>query len=323
MAILKLMAMLGLNKTGFDAGMTDATKKVNRFGSDMKSQLAGAFTATAVIAFTKSIIDLGGEIKDSMDRLGVGAKDVQEFGLAAKLGGQSADTFAKAVEKIRLAMAAGGATGKNPLAEFGITLQDLQSGDAVGILRKLAVELENFSGSASQTKALADTFGARGMGGIVNMLRELKAAGKGNLFISNEEVELLDRAGDSLTRLWHNFKVIGAKLLFPDPGDSWLGRKLGMKSNRTASTLTPVPPQMDETESPVEVAEKIAKIEVDTAEKVGKKIAMRHIDESPLGRIGAFSGGSVQNTAQLQGIQSLRRIENALIQKGIIVRDVR
>jgi hypothetical protein len=216
MPILKLLAQLGLDKTGFDAGVDAADKKVKRFGSDLKSTLAGAFGAAAVTAFVKSIIETGGHIKDLSDRLGVGTDEVQEFGLAAQLGGQDAEIFARAIEKIRVAMVKGADKGENPLSVFGITMQQLKSGDAVGILRQLAVQLENFAGSAEQTKALMDVFGAKGAGAVVNMLRELKNA-KDELKFTREEIEKLDRAGDSLIKLWGRLKVLGASLfIHPD-----------------------------------------------------------------------------------------------------------
>ncbi len=364
---LKLEAELGLKKTGFDAGITAANKQVERFGKFV----AGAFSITAVLGFAKSIIDLGGSIKDATDRLGVGVRDVQEFGLAAKLGGQDASVFARAIEKVRIAMA----EGKNPLAAFGITMREMQSGDAVGILRKLADALDDFGGNADQTKALADTFGAKGMGAIVNMLRELPAA-KDNLTFTKEEVNLLDAAGDAWTKILNNIKV-GAARAFLNTDPRFFARDKSKEKEEP-----PKPIAVENLEAQAKAQEDLAKLREKTDDlneknriaqltdeerlnelllqraelyrqlqfalneqteaTIRNKIAQSdadiisveakfrkpkqqsHIETSQLGQIGAFSGGGInQNGPQLQGLQSLRRIESALIQKGIIVRDVK
>lgn len=387
MPTLRLNAVLGLNKTGFDAGMTAANKQVERFGAGLRSHLAGAFSAAAIVGFTKSIVTAGSEIKDLSDRLSVLPKDVQEFGLAAKLGGQSADTFARALERIRLAMA----DGKNPLEAFGITMKEMQAGDAVSILRKLAVELENFAGSAEQTKALADAFGARGMGAVVNMLRELRSA-QGGLFFTDKDVEALDKAGDAATKFWNSMKI-GALRAF-----EWIGNKehdlidflfdvdlknrFGKKGGGGGrGGPTPVAENMEAQAKAVEELSKLKKAtdelneknrvaQLTDEERLNELMAERielvrrlqfaltdkdaaeiqfliaqndasvlgllgkakpgatngsgsGINDNPLGSIGAFTGGTTQNSNGAQALQSLKRIESALIQKGIIVRDTR
>lgn len=204
---LSLTAVLGLNKTGFDAGMAAANKQIASFGAGLKSNLLSLFSVGSVMAFGKSIADTASNIKDLQDRLGVSAKDVQQFDLAAKMGGQSVEVFAKAIEKIRVAMA----KGDNPLETFGITMAQMRSGDAVAVLRALAAALENFSGSPGQTNALADMFGARQMGPVVNMLRELRNT-DGTLLMSDKEVDNIDKALDLWTKIWTGMKSAAVKL---------------------------------------------------------------------------------------------------------------
>jgi hypothetical protein len=373
---LKLEAELGLNKTGFDAGMAAAGKQVQQFGQFV----AGAFSIGAVFSFAKSLVDLGSEVKDASDRLGVGAKDIQEFQLAAKLGGQDIGVFARALEKIRVAMVKGVGGEGNPLAQFGITMEDLRSGDAVGILRKLADGLDEFSGSADQTKALMDVFGAKGTGGVINMLRELKNTG-GIQIISDKQADMLDEFSDKLTTLWHNVKVIFANAAM----GGVYNLRTGQWENLPEGGSRPASPRTEGIEAQVlaqqmaqqelaktknetdKIEEKNRVAQLTDAERLNELLAQRadlyrqlqfaldeqteaniknkiaqtdsdliqvqgkirprmnhHIDESPLGRIGAFSGaGGSQNSAQMQGLITLRRIETALVQKGIIVRDSR
>ena len=99
--IKHLTAVLGLDKTGFDAGIAAAGKQVNQFGAGLKSQLAGAFGATAFIALGRSAIEAADGIDELSERLGVTNKQAQEFSLAAKLGGSGSEFFATKFEKLR------------------------------------------------------------------------------------------------------------------------------------------------------------------------------------------------------------------------------
>lgn len=384
MAILKLIAQLGLDKTGFDAGMAAAGKQVNQFGAGLKSQLAGAFSAAAVTAFVKSIIDTGSEIKDLSDRLGVSAKDVQEFGMAAKLGGQDADVFARSLEKIRLASSKGG----GQLGIFGVTPEQMAAG--VPALRQLAIALESFSGDPSQTSALADVFGSKGMGQTINMLRELKGAGSGTLFFSDEDVENADRFGDAMTKVWNNIKVFATNQGFAK-GSTW--RKLfGIKDPSSPEKVKtgnlPVPDEKEiEIAAKAQMAtqDRLLKMEAETAditernrvsqlsneERINELIQNRielqrqlqfaltdeevatnrlktaktdaelialtqrrttpakarfGIEESALGRVGAFTGAAAAASVtpgQAQQIRAIEMLREQMIQKGIAVRDVK
>lgn len=236
MPILRLIAQMSMDKTGFDAALVAADKSVSRFGKGLKSQLAAAFTATAVTAFLKNIIDLGSEVKTLSDRLGVSVEDVQEFGLAAKISGGDFETFAHALEKLRVASVKAASGEGNPLEVFGFTVNELKKNDAPAILKELSDALQDFNGSAEQTKALREVFG-RGAGGVVAMLQNLPdVAGAARL--TKQEAELLDQAGDRLTMLWNKLLVLGAKVfVVPETG---LQKGMPAKKQRIG-----LPPEID------------------------------------------------------------------------------
>src|SRR5688500_2843364 len=104
MAILSLLAKLGLDKTGFDAGMSAAGNKVASFGK----QMAGAFTAAAVAAAvtkaTRMAILYADEMKDLSDQIGTSTKQAQEWNFAAKLSGQNADFVTQSFAKMENAL---------------------------------------------------------------------------------------------------------------------------------------------------------------------------------------------------------------------------
>lgn len=175
MSKLNVWAHLGLNKTGFDAGMDSAGKKVSKFGGDLKSGLAGAFGAAAVLSFVRSTIDAAEAVGDLRDRLGTTTENAQDFALAAKLGGMDVDGFAVKMEKLRTFMAGGGS-----LKEFGI-----ETRDSAEALKELAGIISSTGLTAEQSVKFVEIFG-KGSGKLITALGDLEMAKKAIKFSDDD-----------------------------------------------------------------------------------------------------------------------------------------
>jgi hypothetical protein len=164
-ALLALIAKLGLDKSGFDAGMDQASKKAASFGSGLKSSLAGAFSVAAVTAFTAGAIEAAEAVGDLSERLGLSLDDAQDFALAAKMGGADVEYLAGKMEKLRAFMAGGGS-----LSEFGT-----ETTDVVEAVKKLSEIINDTGLSAQQAVTFVEIFG-KGSGKLINVLGDLKMA---------------------------------------------------------------------------------------------------------------------------------------------------
>jgi len=223
--IKHLTAFLGLDKTGFDAGMAAAGKQVNRFGDDLKRTLAGAFAAGAFIALGKSAIEAADGIDELSERLGITNRQAQEFSLAAKLGGSDSEFFATKFEKLRKTLRDGIAKGENPLAAFGLNA----TSDPVQAIESLANVISETGLNAEQATAMVDLFG-KGAGRMVNILGDLQNARKGSLFFSDDEIQTLKDTADWFTKVGNNAKVAFAEITkgFVN-AVNWLG--VGLEKN--------------------------------------------------------------------------------------------
>jgi hypothetical protein len=206
MSILRLIAQVGLDKTGFDAGLAQAGKQVNQFGSTLKSQLAGGFGAAAFLALARSTMEYGDSLDELSERLGITAQQAQDYALAARLGGADSEFFASRFEKLRKAMSDGKEKGANPLAAFGIEAENAQ--DAI---EQLAIHIQKVGVNTEQANALMTIFG-KGGGKMINILGDLANARLGVLGFSKEDITRLKEADDTLTKLGVNAKVIFANL---------------------------------------------------------------------------------------------------------------
>ena len=205
MANLTLPAKITLDKTGFDAGINAAAKKAEQFGKDLKTQIAGAFTAAAVTAAIGKIIDFAREsiqaaeaVGDLAERLNMGTEDAQAFALAAKTGGADVAFMAAKIEKLRDFMSKGGS-----LADFGI-----ESGNLTEVLNQFS-ELSRSGMSDNQLTKFAEIFG-KGAGRLVNVLGDLKEAREAMRF-SREDVDAAKDFEDSLARMVNTVRVFAVK----------------------------------------------------------------------------------------------------------------
>lgn len=206
MAILSLLAKLGLDKTGFDAGMASASKTVAGFGADLKGRLGAAFGVGAMLALARETIAYGDSLKELGERLGVTSLEAQQFALASKLGGADAEFFATKFDKLKKAMSEAISGGKNPFAAFGLSVERLSQMKPSDVIRELADQMNAVGVSADKNKPLVDIFG-KGASKMINILRDLENAKAGTIFFSDEDLKRLNRADDALTKLWHNTKV--------------------------------------------------------------------------------------------------------------------
>jgi hypothetical protein len=386
--IKHLTAVLGLDKTGFDAGMAAAGKQVNQFGAGLKSSLAGAFGASAFIALGRSAIEAADGIDELSERLGITNKQAQEFSLAAKLGGSDSEFFATKFEKLRKSLRDGIAKGENPLADFGLDA----TADPVSAIESLANIINTTGLNAEQATAMVDLFG-KGAGRMVNVLGDLKNARKGAFFFSDEDVQGLKTAADLMAKLGTTAEVALTKVvklastrtavnflgldpfglfktekkkapidetgILEDQAKKEEAAKVHMaiqdrilKINKDAEDIAEKNrvSRLSTEERLVELAkeregifQRIAATEEERAQKqldlakneadiIGlskipdAKESSFKINETAMGRIGAFTGAAASAAlppGQAQQLQQLQKIYDAMVIKGIVVRDSR
>lgn len=361
---LKLEAQLGLNKTGFDAGIKAAGKQIDRFASGIVSSLAGAFSIYAFGGFLKSVTEATNRVKDLSEQYRITTDEVQETDFALQQSGMQFEDLGQSINKLaqaRRAAVEGNMELRKTFERYGISLKDLNNPQfrTYDLLLKLSGALKNVNITAREQVELADLLGTKA-GRLINVLNDLAQIKPPSLF-SKDDILAIDRAEKALKALRLQGQVVAAKptAMTADVvttalkgfqgfvsgfagGTGFKGRMQGAMAGMDKGMMegilgTTFKPVMDAVKDaaqggmnallgtifPKGKEPELFKVDKDVKEKT-EKARRFHIEESPLGRIGAFSGGGAsQNSSSMQGLQSLRRIESALIQKGIIVRDVK
>lgn len=205
MALLSLIAKLGLDKTGFDAGLNAAGKKASAFGGMLKSQLAAAFSVTAITAYAKHVIDLGSKFNDTAKKMNIGTDAVQEFAYAAKLSGTDIDTVARSFIELGRARAE---ALKNPGGDAANAFKSLgvdPSQSTEKIFRDIAAKFQSTDFGDNEGVITKLLFGRGGpellpmfKAGLAEAAAEAARLG---IIMEQGTVKQLDEAGDAIDRM--------------------------------------------------------------------------------------------------------------------------
>lgn len=209
MALLSILAKLGLDKTGFDSSLTQAGKQVNRFGSDLKGAIAGAFSVAVITAFAKRTIEAASRISDLAKQLGVSSEAMQEFDFAAKQSGASIDDIATSFKGLARArdeaLGDSGSKAAGAFRAMGISQQELAASNIEQIFRRIAGVFKTTDFGAQQLVLVQELLGKSGTTLLPMFKDGLTEAGeearKLGLIIEDEIVSKLDDAGDKVDSL--------------------------------------------------------------------------------------------------------------------------
>lgn len=214
MGLLSIIARLVLDKSGFDAGLNAANKKVSALGSSMKASLASAFSVAAISAYAKHLIDFGSKINDVATKTGIGTKELQEFTYAAKQNGAELEDVAKAFKALSLARQEALMDPHSKAAQafgaMGMSRDDIKNMSLEDTFLRIANTIKTTDFGASELAIVSELLGKAGGNLIPAFVEGLeKAAEEANrlgIIISQEDIKALDEAGDAVSRLAAEFQ---------------------------------------------------------------------------------------------------------------------
>lgn len=219
--IKHLTATLGLDKTGFDAGMAAAGKQVNKFGDDLKRSLAGAFGAAAVSVFVKQAIDFADRIKDLSDQTEISTSALQAMEYAAGQSGTTLESLVVAIKKIGQARneALNDASGEFALSfeRLGVSINQLKNERLETILQIIS---DRFKDAGDNQTLLADGIKIMGknaleiFGTMKSGLSDLMAqAEKSGAVASTEAIENVARYKDQWVEAGQKIKAVFVEIV--------------------------------------------------------------------------------------------------------------
>lgn len=371
MPILSLLARLGLDKTGFDAGLNTAGKQVNKFGAGLKGQLAGAFGIAAMVSFTRNLVKTVSHIEDLSKSTGVAAETLQELEYAAKQSGSSVDAVAtafRALSKARMEALKDPNSGAGQVFKaMGIGAEELKSQSLEQTFKRVANVFKTSDFGASELAMVNEILGRAGdellpmfKAGLEEAATEARNLG---LIIGDEMVMAIDDAGDAMDRFGSKLKATVAPAIkfivdrmrdvydiadilvgnigaiagtlagggsIADARQAGRDHVFGVIERREKEDAAREEKLNARRQVVEQVADARVKKEFQFAPKAEKEKAKQakgfSVEETALGRIGAFTGaaaGAGLNPQQAMQLDKLQKIHDLMALKGIIVKDVK
>lgn len=154
----QVSATVGIKNSAFKRGLDDMRNDAKKFGTDIKSTIAGAFAFGAVASFITNFITEMARVKDLSDRLGESSSTIQRVGNAAKLAGSDLEAIIKVLTKLTLSAS----TSADKFAAVGISAAEFANAGTEGKILLLAQAYDTASGNQAKMLALMDLLGPKG-----------------------------------------------------------------------------------------------------------------------------------------------------------------
>ena len=185
MSILKLAAMLTLDGTHFKAGLAEAEAASNRFGKQVKNNLASAFGATALAFAVKGLVDYNSKVKDTATALDISTDALQEQAFWITQNSGTVEDLALAYKGLALARA-----------------DALKGGKKMSLFEAMGIGKDELSGSSIESlfKRVAEGFRTTDFGGD-KMGAAQGLFGKGAMAIMPALEQSMSDAADEARRL--------------------------------------------------------------------------------------------------------------------------
>lgn len=234
MSTEKFSAIFDLNIDGFQKGISNAQKNLDKFDKKMSSvgkSLSKGLTAPlaavtgAATLLVKNFADVGDSIDKASQRAGVSAESFQELEFALGQFGVSAEESGRAIERLnqrKSRAVQGNEQLSKAFANLGIELKDVNGNvkDTDSLFDETITRLSQFEDSSEAAAAGGEIFGQRlirrlipAINGGGDALEELRReAQETGIIMSGENVQAAADFTDKLDVLTRRFSILGANI---------------------------------------------------------------------------------------------------------------
>ena len=224
MALRELLARFGfeVDTKPLDKAKAATDKAAFSF-QELGSTLVGSALIGGALHFTQSLIELGSELDDQSNRLGIGAEELQAWRFAAGQGGASAEEMGAALKILtkNIAEAADNGAPAKDFAALGVNVKDATGKvrDATEVVGDIAEKMAKAETQTERAGIALKFFGKGGLAllpmlkdgrkGIQELFDRFKELGGG---YSKEFVSAADAAGDAQAELGIAFASLKSKI---------------------------------------------------------------------------------------------------------------
>jgi hypothetical protein len=194
----KASATIGVNGAGFERGLDNMRKQAGKFGSDIKSTIAGAFAFGAVASFFSKFASEMDRVGKLATRLGETTEAIQQIGGAAELAGADLEMVVKSLTRIEIAARKGGETFK----ATGIAQDEFIGATSQNKLVMLAEAYQAAVGDQDKMLAMMELLGSKGQD-LIPLLKQgpdaLRESMAGIPVVSDQVIRATEALNDKVS----------------------------------------------------------------------------------------------------------------------------
>lgn len=195
--------------------MSGLQSKMASFGSSIAGQLGMAFSAGAIMHFTRSLTQAGAQLYDMQKATGFSAESIQRVKYMLDQSGGSVEDFSKAIKSMNknLLGAAPSAASLISLKKINITLSDLKKMAPEEKFFAIAKGLSQVEDVSLRSAYAQELFGRSGAN-MLPMLAEynnLLDESKDKAIFTQEDIDSSKRFEDSITRVVYRVRAAVVK----------------------------------------------------------------------------------------------------------------
>ena len=208
----------------YNSRMQSSFGQIDKLGAKVGAAFAGYLAVDAILTFGKSVVELGGKLKDLSQETGIAAETLSALQVGLEQNGSSLDEFSSSVVKLNrnIAEAASGSSKDllKTFDELGLSVTKLTKLTPEQQLFAVVQALGKVKDQGKLTKAGIDLFG-KSFAGLIPVIKEtngnlaefVKKSQNAGTSLKKEDIETLDKFGDALTKFYINSKNLAGSAL--------------------------------------------------------------------------------------------------------------
>jgi hypothetical protein len=221
-ALGKAVLELSTDDKKLDKGLADVPKKVEKTGDAVKGlgknlgEVNGlletfgvGLSVGAVVAFGKSLLDMGDSVVKVHDKTGLAIDDVQRLQFIAEQSGNSIDDLSGAISKLQVRLADGKA--KEGIEALGLNFKRIREESPYQAMADVAEAIGKIENPTLRAERAVQVFGKAGTEILPTLVANFKELGQQAPIASDETILALDAAGDALSKFGSSLKVWAAE----------------------------------------------------------------------------------------------------------------
>lgn len=166
----------------------------------MAAQLAGVFTAGAIVAFGRNVLEAGDQIQRMADQTGLSTAEVQKLQYVAGQSGSSIDSLVGAVQNLQQRLGDNNSGAAGAMAKLGINAEAFNRLGTYEQMTTLAAAVRSVKDPTEQASLAAALFGKTWKEILPAIKSGMQEVGDQAPIMADSAVKSLDRIGDALKR---------------------------------------------------------------------------------------------------------------------------